>query len=146
MSALDNLDRNESMDNSEEFALELLRDAADSARALLGNLPNASVDALCKYPVVAATYALLVHLDHSAEEQYSQGRAIIEELRAIRESINFRAARRSGDDPTIEPQPPLKQTLSDYAWLRELLEIAQPRFSDVVYHEALTRLRRLAGV
>lgn len=146
MSASNNIDPNELICDSEEFALDLLRDAADSARALLATLPVAHARALEKYPIVAMTYALLVHMDRRAEEQCLQGGAIIEGLHAVKESVDFLAARPPSDNPSNEFQPASTQGPSDFAWLKELLEHARPKFRDAEYREAITRLQRLAGV
>lgn len=131
---------------AEEFALHLLMDAADVARAVVSNLPDADAQAISQHPIVAMTYALLVHFDRRAEEQCLQGRCIFDALQAIKESVDSLAARRHGDDQTVEPQPTSKQALFDYVWLKELLELAQPRLNDGEYGEAIIRLQRLAGL
>ncbi|MEO6823248.1 MAG: hypothetical protein ABI167_00685 [Nitrosospira sp.] len=134
------------MCSSEEFASYFLSDAADAARDLLADFPDKNAQAISKHPIVAVGYALHVHFNNSAEEQYTQGGAIIEGLQAIKESVDSVAARPHSDGSTIEPQPASKQALSDYVCLQELLEFAQPSFSEAQYGEAKIRLRRLAGV
>jgi hypothetical protein len=146
MSASNIMDLDELMCDSEEFALDLLRDGADSARALVGNLPKANADALSEHPIVAVGYALLVHLDRRAEEQNFQRGLIIEGLRAIKESVDFLTARSHSADPSNESQPGSTEGPSDFIWLKEWLEHARPKFSDAEYGEAITRLQRLAGV
>jgi hypothetical protein len=146
MSDPTDIDRTETTAGAEEFALELLIDAADTARALVGNLSDANAQALSRPPIVAIGYALLVHLDHRADEQYQQGRALIEALEGIRERVKFLAPRSDSNDPSHKLPPASERALSDYAWLKELLDLARPTFSDPDYREALIRLRRLAGV
>ncbi|HEU4854078.1 MAG TPA: hypothetical protein VFS89_02185 [Nitrosospira sp.] len=138
--------RNALMCSSDELASYLLSDAADAARVLLADLPDENAQAIFKHPIVAVGHALLVYFNNGAEEQFTQRRAIIEGLQAIRESVDSLAERPHCAAPTIEPQPASKQALSDYLWLQELLELAESTFSKGQYCEAKICLRRLAGV
>jgi hypothetical protein len=146
MSAPDKLDPNESTCDLEDFALNLLEDGADAARALVSNLPKANADALSRHSVVAVGHALLVHLDALADQQYQQGQELIGELKVLSDSVKFLAGRLDSVHPRAKPSPASKQAPSDYSRLEELLGFAQSAFSDADYREALTRLRRLAGV
>jgi hypothetical protein len=146
MTTPDYIDANDVASGAEDFALDLLGDGADAARVLICNLPKANADALCRHSVVAVGHALLVHLDALADQQYQQGQELIRELKVLSDSVKFLAGRLDSVHPGAKPSPASKQALSDYSRLKELLGFAQSAFSDADYREALTRLRRLAGV
>lgn len=133
------IDINALMDVAVETANDLLIGATECVTAMLELLPEDQAETLGKRPIPVAIHALLQHLDCRAEERQQQQAAMIEALRALRESIDSLAGNAS-ETPTEREREIIYRALEmDYICKHEAVSIKD-------MDAALLRFKRLAGL